>query len=40
MPYTEHARRYLIAEGIRPERIIKTGSPMKEILGYYMSGID
>ena len=35
MPYTEHARRYLLAEGIRPETIIKTGSPMKEILSYY-----
>ncbi len=40
MPYTEHARRYLIAEGVRPETIIKTGSPMKEILNYYMSKIN
>lgn len=30
--YTEHARRYLIAEGVRPETIIKVGSPMKEVL--------
>lgn len=35
MPLTEHARRYLINEGLRPETIIKTGSPMKEILDYY-----
>lgn len=35
MTHTEHARRYLLAEGIRPETVIKTGSPMKEILGYY-----
>lgn len=28
---TEHARRYLIAEGIKPETIIKTGSSMKEV---------
>jgi UDP-N-acetylglucosamine 2-epimerase (non-hydrolysing) len=35
MTHTEHARRYLLAEGIRPETIIKTGSPMKEILEYY-----
>ena len=28
--YTEHARRYLHAEGIAPDRVIKTGSPMKE----------
>lgn len=32
MVLTEHARRYLIAEGIRPETIIKTGSSMKEVL--------
>ena len=31
MTLTEHARRYLIAEGIRPETIIKTGSSMKEV---------
>ena len=36
---TEHARRYLIAEGIRPETIIKTGSHMREVLDYYMSEI-
>jgi UDP-N-acetylglucosamine 2-epimerase (non-hydrolysing) len=32
MTYTEHARRYLLAEGLRPETVIKTGSPMKEVL--------
>lgn len=36
---TEHARRYLIAEGIRPETIIKTGSHMNEVLKYYMPKI-
>lgn len=36
---TEHARRYLIAEGIRPETIIKTGSHMREVLNHYMSKI-
>jgi UDP-N-acetylglucosamine 2-epimerase (non-hydrolysing) len=36
---TEHARRYLIAEGIRPETIIKTGSHMSEVLGFYMPKI-
>jgi UDP-N-acetylglucosamine 2-epimerase (non-hydrolysing) len=35
MVLTEHARRYLIAEGIRPETIIKTGSHMAEVLEYY-----
>jgi UDP-N-acetylglucosamine 2-epimerase (non-hydrolysing) len=37
---TEHARRYLIAEGIRPETIIKTGSHMQEVLEYYMPRIE
>ena len=40
MPLTEHARKYLISEGIKPESIIKTGSPMKEILDYYKKKID
>lgn len=39
MTLTEHARRYLVAEGIRPETVIKTGSPMKEVLAYYMPKI-
>ncbi|MDA8486170.1 UDP-N-acetylglucosamine 2-epimerase (non-hydrolyzing) [Pseudomonas resinovorans] len=39
MVLTEHARRYLIAEGIRPETIIKTGSHMEEVLDYYMPSI-
>ena len=37
---TEHARRYLVAEGIRPETIIKTGSHMQEVLSYYASNIE
>jgi UDP-N-acetylglucosamine 2-epimerase (non-hydrolysing) len=40
MTYTEHARRYLLAEGLRPETVIKTGSPMKEVLDYYRMEID
>lgn len=40
MVLTEHARRYLIAEGIRPETIIKTGSHMHEVLEYYMPKIE
>lgn len=36
---TEHARRYLIAEGIRPETIIKTGSHIYEVLDHYMPKI-
>lgn len=37
---TEHARRYLIAEGIRPETIIKTGSHMREVLDHYLPKIE
>jgi UDP-N-acetylglucosamine 2-epimerase (non-hydrolysing) len=40
LAYTEHARRYLIAEGLRPETVIKTGSPMREVLEHYRSGIE
>ena len=36
---TEHSRRYLINEGIRPETIIKTGSNMREVLEYHKTGI-
>jgi UDP-N-acetylglucosamine 2-epimerase (non-hydrolysing) len=37
---TEHARRYLIAEGIAPDRIIKSGSHMQEVLEYFMPKIE
>jgi UDP-N-acetylglucosamine 2-epimerase (non-hydrolysing) len=40
MPLTEHARRYLIDEGIRPETIIKIGSCMEEVIDYYMPKIE
>jgi len=40
MVLTEHARRYLIGEGIRPETIIKTGSHMREVLDYYRPKIE
>ncbi|MCX5892119.1 MAG: UDP-N-acetylglucosamine 2-epimerase (non-hydrolyzing) [Deltaproteobacteria bacterium] len=40
LTYTEHARRYLLAEGLRPETVIKTGSPMKEVLTYYRPQIE
>lgn len=38
--YTEHARRNLLAEGLEPRRIIKTGSPMREVLEHYRPQID
>lgn len=39
MTLTEHARRYLIAEGIPAETVIKTGSSMKEVLEYHKNDI-
>jgi len=40
LPYSSIAREYLLAEGLSPDRIIKTGSPMYEVLHYYMPKID
>lgn len=40
MPLSEQARDYLVAEGIRPETIFKTGSPMAEVLLKNMEKID
>ena len=39
LPLTEHARQYLVAEGISPNTIIKVGSCMKEILDFYSKEI-
>lgn len=36
---TEHARRYLISEGVRPEKIFKTGSHMPEVINFYREKI-
>lgn len=40
LPYTEHAVRNLLAMGCRPDRVIKTGSPMGEVLNYFKPEID
>ena len=40
LPYTEHARRNLLTEGIHPRRIMMSGSPMREVLDHYRSKID
>ena len=40
MPYSDIAREYLLAEGLPADRIIKTGSPMFEVLSYYRTGIE
>ena len=40
LPLSEHARDYLISEGIKPETIIKIGSPMTEVLKANMKKIE
>ena len=40
MPYSSIAREYLLREGLSPDRIVKTGSPMKEVLEFYMPKIE
>ena len=40
LPYTEHARRNLLAEGIHPRRLMMSGSPMREVLEHYRSKIE
>lgn len=39
LPYTEHSRRYLLAEGIRKDHVFVTGSPMAEVLQHYRDRI-
>lgn len=40
LTYSDIAREYLLAEGLRPDRIIKTGSPMFEVLMQYLPKIE
>jgi UDP-N-acetylglucosamine 2-epimerase (non-hydrolysing) len=40
LPYSDISREYLLREGIAPDRIIKTGSPMYEVLTHYRQKID
>lgn len=40
LTYSDIAREYLLAEGLRPDRIIKTGSPMYEVLMQYLPKIE
>lgn len=40
LTYSDIAREYLLREGLPPDRIIKTGSPMFEVLNYYRPKID
>lgn len=40
MPYSDIAREYLLSEGIRPNQIIKTGSPMYEVLNTCLAKVE
>lgn len=40
LTYSDIAREYLLREGIAPDRVIKTGSPMFEVLTHYRAGIE
>lgn len=40
LTYSTIARDYLLREGLPPDMVIKTGSPMFEVLNYYRAGIE
>jgi len=40
LPYSEIARSYLLSEGLPPDQVIRTGSPMREVLEHYHEGIE
>ena len=40
LPYSTIARDYLLREGLPPDQVIKTGSPMFEVLNYYLPQIE
>jgi UDP-N-acetylglucosamine 2-epimerase (non-hydrolysing) len=40
LPYSTISREYLLAEGLPPDRVIKTGSPLFEVLQHYRPKID
>ncbi len=40
LTYSEIAREYLLREGLSPDQVIKTGSPMREVLDYYSENIN
>lgn len=40
LTYSTIAREYLLREGVAPDRVICTGSPMREVLSHYASGIE
>ena len=40
LTYSDIAREYLLREGLPPDQVIKTGSPMREVIEYYRDGVD
>lgn len=40
LTYSTIARDYLLTEGLSPDRVIKTGSPMLEVVNYYLPKIE
>ncbi|MGH8865217.1 MAG: non-hydrolyzing UDP-N-acetylglucosamine 2-epimerase [Burkholderiales bacterium] len=40
LTYSEIAREYLLREGLPPDQVIKTGSPMREVIEYYRAGVE
>ena len=40
LTYSDIAREYLLREGMPPDQVIKTGSPMREVIEYYRAGVD
>ena len=40
LPYSAIARDYLLREGLLPDRVVKTGSPMFEVLAHHRAGIE
>jgi UDP-N-acetylglucosamine 2-epimerase (non-hydrolysing) len=40
LTYSDIAREYLLREGLPADRVIKTGSPMFEVLAYYRAAIE
>jgi UDP-N-acetylglucosamine 2-epimerase (non-hydrolysing) len=40
LPYTQIAKNYLLNEGLAPDQVIVTGSPMREVLTYYQPAIE
>jgi UDP-N-acetyl-L-fucosamine synthase len=40
LTYSDIAREYLLREGLSPDRVIKTGSPMFEVLNHYLPKVE